>query len=50
MIEDCTAGLGFSAEELIGIRTALQAGLYAVVTVGLAFSVRLLKRWFEYER
>lgn len=50
MIEDCTAGLGFTAEELIGIRTALQAGLYAVVTLGLAFTARLLKRWYDYER
>jgi len=48
-MEPCTAGLGFSPEELLLIRMALEAGLLGIVILGLAFGARLLKRWYDWE-
>lgn len=50
MIESCQTGLGWTTEELLLIRTAIEAGLLGTVTLGLAYVVRLLRRWWISEQ
>ncbi len=50
MIESCQTGMGWTAEELLLIRTAIEAGLLGTVTLGLAYIMRLLRRWWIIEK